>query len=94
MTGVAISLKSTLVATGIGKSTVERMFGLKGEARVRYQDGDYQVLSPGDFVRCSVSGRPIPLADLRYWNVDLQEAYASVDIAVQRYRELRKANSQ
>jgi hypothetical protein len=68
---------------------IDRLFGLKGEARVRYQDGDYTVVSPGDFVRCSVTGQQIPLTELRYWNVDQQEAYASVEIALQRYRELR-----
>lgn len=68
---------------------IDRLFGLKGEARVRYQDGDYTVVSAGDFVRCAVTGQQIPLADLRYWNVDLQEPYASVDVALNRYRELR-----
>ena len=36
----------------------ERLFGLKGEARLRYLDGEFQVLSPGDFVRCAVTGEP------------------------------------
>ena len=31
------------------------------EARIRYLDGDYQVLSPGAFVRCAVTGEPIAL---------------------------------
>jgi hypothetical protein len=68
---------------------IERLFGLKGEARVRFMDGEFQVLSPGDFVRCAVTGEPIMLADLRYWSVDLQEAYASAEISLQRYCELR-----
>ncbi|NOU06673.1 MAG: DUF2093 domain-containing protein, partial [Hyphomicrobiaceae bacterium] len=34
---------------------IERILGLKGEARVRYLDGDFQVTSPGDFVRCAVT---------------------------------------
>jgi hypothetical protein len=68
---------------------IERLFGLKGEARVRFMDGEFQVLSPGDFVRCAVTGEPIMLADLRYWSVDLQEAYASAEVSLQRYRELR-----
>lgn len=59
-----------------------------GEATVRYLDGDYQILSPGNFVRCAVTGRQIPLDELRYWNVDLQEAYADVHIANARFREL------
>ncbi len=28
----------------------EKFFGLKGEARIRYLDGEFQVVSPGDFV--------------------------------------------
>jgi hypothetical protein len=48
-----------------------------GEARVEFLDGDFRVLSPGNFVRCAVTGEPIPVEDLRYWDVDRQEAYAS-----------------
>ena len=44
------------------------------EARLQYLDGDFKVLQSGSFVRCAVSGLPIPLEELRYWNVDLQEA--------------------
>jgi len=68
---------------------LDRLFGAKSEARVRYQDGDYQILTPGDFVRCAVTGRTIALTELRYWNVDLQEAYASAEVAFERYRALR-----
>ncbi len=67
---------------------VDRLFGLKGEARVKYLDGDYQVMAPGDFVRCGVSGKPIPLAELKYWCVERQEAYAAAEYAVQRKNEL------
>ncbi len=49
--------------------------GHGGEARIRYLDGDYQVISPGSFVRCAVTGVPIPLEELRYWSVARQEAY-------------------
>ena len=55
------------------------------EAKLRYLDADYQVLREGDFVRCSATGDPIRLDDLRYWNVARQEAYRSADIA---FREL------
>ena len=48
-----------------------------GEARVEFLDGDFRILSPGNFVRCAVTGEPIPVEDLRYWDVDRQEAYAS-----------------
>ncbi len=49
--------------------------GRGGEARVRYLDGDFQVISPGSFVRCAVTGTQIPLDELRYWSVERQEAY-------------------
>ncbi|MEL6661821.1 MAG: DUF2093 domain-containing protein [Pseudomonadota bacterium] len=55
-----------------------------GLARVRYLDGDLQVLEPGDFVVCAVTGRKIPLQALRYWSVDLQEAYADAEAAGKR----------
>jgi hypothetical protein len=66
----------------------ERLFGLKGEARLRYLDGEFQVLTPGDFVRCAVTGEAIALPDLRYWSVELQEAYANSEVAFKRYQEV------
>jgi len=51
------------------------------EASVRYLDGDYVVLKQGSFVRCAITGRPIPLDELSYWSVDRQEAYADAQAA-------------
>ena len=73
---------------------IDRLFGLKGEARVRYMAGEYQVLSPGDFVVCAVTGRMIPLPELRYWNVELQEPYATAEASLQRYLELKRRQEQ
>ena len=69
---------------------IDRLFGLRGEARLRYMHGEYQVLGPGDFVRCAVSGQIIMLSDLRYWNVELQEPYVSAQISMKRYIDLRQ----
>ena len=69
---------------------IERLFGHKGEARIRYMAGEYQVLSPGEIVVCAVTGAVIPLSDLRYWSVELQEPYASAAISFQRWLETRK----
>jgi hypothetical protein len=69
----------------------ERNIGFKGEAKLKYLDGEVQVLSPGDFVRCAVTGRTIPLDELRYWNVELQEAYADAASSLKRYRETHPA---
>ncbi len=55
-----------------------------GEAEVEYLDGEIRVLRPGAYVRCAATGEPIPLEDLRYWNVDLQEAYASPEAKLRR----------
>ena len=49
-----------------------------GEARVKFLDADFQVLSAGSYVRCAVTGDPIPLDELKYWDVDKQEAYVDV----------------
>lgn len=49
--------------------------GPGGEAWVRYLDGDYQVISPGAYVRCAVTGAQIALEDLKYWSVARQEPY-------------------
>ncbi len=57
------------------------------EAQVQYLDGDIRVVRPGSFVRCAVTGVPIPLDELRYWSVDLQEAYADPDAVLKRLRE-------
>jgi len=55
-----------------------------GEAEVKYLDGDFRVVRPGTFVRCAVTGVSIPLEELRYWSVDLQEAYATPEAVLQR----------
>jgi hypothetical protein len=47
------------------------------EAQVQYLDGDFKVTKPGAFVRCAVTGEKIALEELRYWDVDRQEAYSS-----------------
>ena len=47
------------------------------EAEVKYLDGDFRVVRPGAFVRCAVTGVPIPLEELKYWSVELQEPYAT-----------------
>lgn len=58
---------------------------MAGEAVVKYLDGDFRVIRPGAFVRCAVTGMPIPLEELRYWSVASQEAYASPEIVLQRH---------
>ncbi len=68
----------------------ERPNNGEGEAIIQYLDGDYRVLKSGSFVRCAVTGRPIPLAELRYWSVPRQEAYATPEVAAQIYQTDRQ----
>ena len=56
-----------------------------GEAQVQYLDGDFRVISPGTYVRCAVTDARIPLDELKYWSVDLQEAYAIPSAVLQRH---------
>jgi hypothetical protein len=63
----------------------DRPAPMPGEADVKYLDGDFRVVRPGAFVRCAVTGVTIPLEELRYWSVDLQEAYASPEAVLQRH---------
>jgi hypothetical protein len=62
----------------------DRAAPMPGEAEVKYLDGDFRVVRPGTFVRCAVTGVSIPLEELRYWSVDLQEAYATPEAVLQR----------
>ncbi len=64
----------------------DRSLPMNGEAEVKYLDGDFRVVRPGAFVRCAVTGVAIPLEELKYWSVDLQEAYASPQAVLQRLR--------
>jgi hypothetical protein len=59
---------------------------------VRYLDADFQVVSPGSYVRCAVTGTPIPLDELKYWSVARQEAY--VDARASFERELEERGGQ
>jgi hypothetical protein len=63
----------------------DRQSPTPGEAEVKYLDGDFRVVRPGAFVRCAVTGAAIPLEELRYWSVDLQEAYATTEAVLQRH---------
>src|SRR5215210_8074009 len=55
------------------------------EAEVKFLDGDFRIVRPGAFVRCAVTGIPIPLEELKYWSVDLQEAYVGPEAVMRRH---------
>lgn len=55
----------------------ERRPLVAGEAQIQFLDGDFRIMRPGAYVRCAVTGVSIAIDELKYWDVDLQEAYAS-----------------
>ena len=57
-------------------------------AQLRYEPNAFEILKNGDHVICAVSGKKIPLENLTYWNVELQEAYFSAKEAQIRYEKL------
>ena len=68
---------------------MERRPSDAGEAKVEFLDGDIRIVRPGTFVRCAVTGQPIPLDELRYWSVERQEAYATPAASMAREIERR-----
>jgi len=46
-------------------------------AKIKYLPNNFEILEQGDHVICAISGKPIRLENLNYWNVDLQEPYYS-----------------
>src|SRR6201996_1278201 len=72
---------------GSRSSIVLNKFGPSGhgEAQVQYLDGDFRVISPGTYVRCAITDARIPLDELKYWSVDLQEAYSVPTAVLQRH---------
>ncbi|MCY0150286.1 DUF2093 domain-containing protein [Hoeflea sp. G2-23] len=48
-------------------------------AKIRYLDGDFQILMPGSHVVCAVTGEFIPIEELKYWSVARQEPYVDVN---------------
>lgn len=60
-------------------------------AKLAYGPNAFRVLRTGEYVLCAVTSEEIPLDELRYWSVDLQEPYASAEIAT---RQLMRQSNQ
>ena len=60
------------------------------KAKLKFNPSNFQIIEEGDHAVCAVSGKKIPLSQLTYWNVELQEAYFSSKEAQKRYEELNK----
>ena len=46
-------------------------------AKIKYLPNNFQIIEPGDYVECAVSGKQISIENLTYWSVELQEPYFS-----------------
>lgn len=53
-------------------------------AHLVYGPNGFRVIRPGNHVICAVTGEPVPLEELRYWSVELQEAYLNPQVATRR----------
>ena len=64
----------------------------KTKAKLKFKANSFDVLEPGDHVICAVSNKKIPLNNLNYWNIELQEAYYSPKEVKTKYEksELKK----
>ena len=64
------------------------MSGIK--AKLKYLANTFEVIEKGDYVECAVSKKKIPLENLNYWNVELQEPYFSYKEAFQKKEKINK----
>ena len=63
---------------------------MKKLAKIKYLPNNFQVIQEGDHVVCAISGKKIPLENLSYWNVELQEAYFSYKEAFEKRNNFSK----
>ena len=63
---------------------------LKKLAKLKYLPNNYEILEHGDHVICAVSNKKIPINELNYWNVELQEAYLSPLEAHKKREQIKK----
>ncbi len=68
---------------------IDPIFPHQREAKLRYLDHEYEVISSGDFVRCAVTDDPIRIENLRYWSVERQVAFKSARESFLDYRKQR-----
>ena len=63
---------------------------IKKKAKLIYKHNIFEIVEEGNYVLCAISGKQIPLENLNYWNVELQEAYFSPLEANERFKSLKK----
>lgn len=68
------------------------MADINGLAELHYETPHFDVVRPGQFVLCAVSGAQIDLEDLKYWSAEFQEAYRGPVEATQSFLKHREAD--
>ena len=59
------------------------------KAKLKFHPNNFEIVEKGDYVTCAISGKKIPLNELTYWNVELQEAYFSPKEVSERYKKIK-----
>jgi hypothetical protein len=62
----------------------------KKKAILKYKPNTFDIIEDGDHVICAISKKQIPLENLNYWSVELQEPYYSPVEAKIKYENLKK----
>ena len=62
----------------------------KKKAKLHYKHNSFDIIEEGSFVVCAISGKEIPIENLNYWNVELQEPYFSFVEAFQKRETINK----
>ncbi len=62
----------------------------KKKAKLFFKHNYFEIIEEGDYVLCAISGKKIPLQNLSYWNVELQEAYFSPIEVNKRFKDIKK----
>ena len=61
----------------------------RNKAKLKFHPNDFEIIEEGGYVVCAVSGKNIPLNQLVYWNVELQEAYYSPKEVKIRFQQIQ-----
>ncbi|MBT3396161.1 MAG: DUF2093 domain-containing protein [Alphaproteobacteria bacterium] len=59
------------------------------EAVLKYGTPEFEVITPGAYVTCAITGSVILVEHLKYWSVEFQEAYVDAAAANQRLIDAR-----
>ena len=63
---------------------------VKKKAKLVFKHNYFEIVEEGDYVLCAISRKEIPLKNLNYWNVELQEAYFSPIEVNERFKKIKK----